>query len=309
MRFLYNTCNHSSLGQRSLEDIIGITGHLFRSLGHECLWNPRNDQFLDKENGINIIIEGFTPPVVDLMRRAKAAGSRFLILATEEPTDKGFNHGTQKEMIWRQEIFPLAAEHCEGILHLVPGDHVTRWYSQWAPSAPAELGYAPTLMRDRGITPDHEFGFYGSMTRRRLAILKRLANATGLQNAVRIIADFKTQTERDEAMQHAKVIVQVRKFDAMGLVSSSRCNTALTIGRPVIAEPHDLAEPWSGIVRFADTLDGFIHLANVARLTWRGVYAEQLAKFKEKMSPEICLGRPLAQIGIINGPGAAQRAA
>jgi hypothetical protein len=303
MRFLYWTGNHSSLGQRSLEDIIGVQGHQFKALGHEAIWNPKNDQFLNKENGINIIIEGFTPPVIELMARAKGEGARFIILATEEPTEKGFNHGTQKEMIWRQKIFPEAAKHCEGILHLVPGDRVTKWFSQFAPSAPAELGYAPTLMRDRGITPDYEFGFYGSLTPRRRKILKRLANATGLAKAVRLIADFKTQAERDEAMQHAKVIVQVRKFDAMGLVSSSRCNTALTIGRPVVAEPHDLAKPWDEVVRFTDTIEGFIHVANIARMAWRGIYADQIAKFKAKMNPDICLGQALAQIGVVDGQG------
>jgi hypothetical protein len=277
-------------------------GHQAKALGHDFIWNPKNDQFLNKDQGINIIIEGFTAPVVELMERCKNQGARFLILATEEPTEKGFNHGTQREMVWRQKIFPEAAKHCEGILHLVPGDHVTRWFSQFAPSAPAELGYAPSLMRDRGIEPDYEFGFYGSLTPRRRKILKRLANATGLQKAVRLIADFKTQGERDEAMQHAKVIVQVRKFDAMGLVSSSRCNTALTIGRPVIAEPHDLSKPWDEIVRFSETMDGFIALANMARMAWRGIYADQIAKFREKMSPEICLGQPLGQIGILEGP-------
>jgi len=119
------------------------------------------------------------------MSAARAQGARFLILATEEPTDKGFNHGTQKEMVVRQEIFPEAAKHCDGILHLVPGEHVTRWYSQFAPAAYADLGYARTLIRPDVIQPEFDFGFYGSLTKRRLKILKKLAAMVGTQKAVK----------------------------------------------------------------------------------------------------------------------------
>src|SRR5262249_43063308 len=148
------------------------------------------------------------------------------------------------EMVYRQQTFPEAAKFCEGILHLVPGEHVTNWYGQFAPAAPIELGFAPTLVRINNVEPDYEFGFYGSLTPRRHSILKRLAKRVGKDKAVRLVVDFATQQERDDTMRRAKVIIQVRKFDSMGLVSSSRCNTALCLGRPVIAEPHLLSKPW-----------------------------------------------------------------
>ncbi len=225
----------------------------------------------------------------------------WLILATEEPSPKGFNQGTQPEMVYRQKMFPEAAKFCDGIIHLVPGDHVTKWYSQFAPAAPAELGYASTLVRSpqTDFEPDFEFGFYGSLSPRRLKLIKRLANRTGKVNAVRLVADFKTQKERDQEMRRAKVIIQIRKFKEMGLVSSSRCNTALCLGRPVVAEPHLLSHPWDEVIPFAQTEEGFLNLAMMMLTHWRGAHADQFAKFKARFPPEVCIGRALDQIGIL----------
>ena len=318
MRFLFNLFNHSEVGQRSLEDVIGIMGKQLRALGHWAEWWPANDKWLTDPDTINVIVEGFTPPIVTEMRRLKGLGARFLIIGSEEPTYtgtpadrtgwQGFNQGTQKEMVGRMKIFPEAAKLSEGILHLVPGSHVTDWYAQFAPSAPAELGFAPDLMRKFDRVPEYEFGFYGSRTRRRHKILKKLADMTGKEKAIRIVDNFKTQDERDREMQRAKVIVQIRKFEAMGLVSSSRCNTALCIGRPVIAEPHELVKPWDEVISFPKTMEQFYMNAMIARAAWRGVYADQLAKFKTKMSPEFCVGEPLRRIGILR-EGAVQRVA
>lgn len=302
--FSFFTTMHHETGQRSLEDVMGILGKQLIALGHHAVWDPRNAKietafFQMEPDWVNVVIEGFTPPWVEVMARFKAHGAKILILATEEPTPKGFNWGTQAEMVKRQEIFPEAAKHCDGILHLVPGEHVTRWYSQFAPAAQADLGYAPSLLRTRAPEPDFEFGFYGSLTPRRERILKRLAKMTRAEKAVKIIADFKSQVDRDREMQRAKVILQIRKFDAMGLVSSSRCNTALCIGRPVVAEPHDLVEPWNQVIDFPKTMDDFYAKAMIAKAAWRGVWASQVEKFKTVMSPEFCVGEPLRRIGLV----------
>lgn len=299
MQFIFWLANHNLIGQRSLEDVIGILGHQLRALGHGAVWNPANDKLLTGDAGINIVVEGFTPGSIHVMDQAHSQGARFLILATEEPTPRGFNHGTQIEMVKRQEMFPEAAKLCEGVLHLVPGERITQWYGQFAPSAPVELGYASTLVRSGYEDPEYDFGFYGSLSKRRLAILKRLANRVMTQKAVKIVADFATQDDRDREMRRAKVIVQVRKFEAMGLVSSSRCNTALCLGRPVIAEPHELSHPWDEIVRFSKTMDRFYDDALMVRAAWRGIHADQFAKFKEKLSPQVCVGNALEKIGVL----------
>jgi hypothetical protein len=250
-------CNHNLLGQRSLEDVIGIMAHQIRALGHSCVWRKENDKLLLANSGINIMVEGFTLSTIQMMADFYAKGARFMILATEEPTPNGFNHGLDPEMRERQKLFPEAAKYAEGILHLVPGKHVTDWYSQFCPSAPAELGYAPTLVRNDDFEPDFDFGFYGSITPRRFKILKKLARAIRTEKAVKVMGDFKSQDERDKDMRRARVIVQLRKFDKMGLVSSSRLNTALSLGRPVICEPHELSRPWDEVVKFSSSLEQF----------------------------------------------------
>ena len=301
MNFVFSMLNHTLLGQRSLEDVIGIIGHQLRALGHKAVWDPKNDKFLTRDRGYNVIVEGFTPQVVEVMAEYHAKGARFLCVATEEPTPEGFNHGVQKEMVARQEMFPEAARYIDGIMCLVSGAHVIEWYGRYAPSAYVELGYAPTLVR-RPLPrqPRWEFGFYGSLSKRRLNILRRLARRVNSPNAVRVVADFATQAERDAAMQDAKVILQVRKFDKMGLVSNSRCNTALHLGRPVVAEPHELSAPWDGIVQFADSEEEFYSAALLARAAWTGLHAAQFSRFKERMTPEICVGEPLRRIGVLH---------
>jgi hypothetical protein len=215
-------------------------------------------------------------------------------------------------MIERQAIFPKVAPFIEGIIHLVPGEHVARWYNQFAPSAYTELGYSPKIMRERGPIiiknkngtqqiipePDYEFGFYGSLTPRRERLLKRFANKIGSEKAIRTMVDFGTRFDRDNEMRRAKVILQIRKFDEMGLVSSSRCNTSLAIGRPVVAEPHDLCKPWDEVVRFSKTEDSFFTEAMAVRSMWKSFYQTQLAKFKATFPPEACIGRALEQLGL-----------
>lgn len=306
MQFSFWLGNHNKVGQRSLEDVIGIFGHQLRALGHQAVWDDANDKFVAGDSGINVVVEGFTPGVIACIAQGHAAGARFICLATEEPTPNGFNHGRDAEMVRRQERFPEAAQFFEGILHLVPGAAVTRWYSQFKPAAYVELGHAPSLVRRPDyVEPDYDFGFFGSLSKRRLQILKRLAKRIGSEKAIKIVADFASQADRDRDMRRAKVILQVRKYDEMGLVSSSRCNTALHLGRPVIAEPHLLSEPWDKVVTFSETLESFYDQAILTRSIWKGVHAAQMEKFRALMTPEACVGQPLREIGVLSSQRAA----
>ena len=300
MRFLFWLGNHSKLGQTSLEDVIGIIGHQLRALGHEVIYDDRNNTFLGSENGINVIVEGFTPGEggsIPALKKGHEMGARFIIVATEEPTPKGFNHGLDREMVKRQEWFPDAAKYSEGILYLVPGEYTHNWFNQHAPSAHIELGYATTLIRGQDwVEPTFDFGFFGSLTRRRLKILKNLARHIGTERAVRVEASFPTQALRDKAVRQARVIVQLRKVDAMGLVSSSRCNTTLCLGRPIIAEPHELSYPWNQVIKFSNSMESFYNDCLMARMAWKGLHAKQMENFRTIMTPEACLGRALKEI-------------
>lgn len=299
LTMLVNMFNHNKIGQKSLEDVVGIFGHQARTLGHTVVWETDNARFLGPGQGINVIVEGFFKYHVPIIAEAYAQGARFLMLATEEPTPNGFNHGTQEEMVVRQQVFPEVAKYFDGILHFVPGERITQWYGQWAPAAQVELGYAPSLVRNHGLVPDFDFGFYGSLTKRRLKLLKKLANKTN--STIKLVTDFKDQTDRDKQMSRARVILQVRKFDEMGLVSASRCNTALCIGRPVVAEPHLMSKPWDEVVLFASTMDDFFSKALLAKAMWKGVHADQMEKFKNKFPPDVCVGQALQKIGIFEG--------
>ncbi len=304
IQFLFNLLNHSLKGQESIKDVIDIVGQQLRALGHEAVWEQANDKFLTSDSGMNVIVEGFTPEIVRVVSEMHQAGARFVILATEEPTPAGFNHGQSPEMIARQKMFPEAARFAEAIVYLVPGRHVHDWYSQFAPSAHSELGYAPALVRGGNFEPSYEFGFFGSGTPRRKKIIYRLARTvcTGNPRAVRVETGFPDQVTRDRVMREAKVIIQIRKDDKMGLVSSSRCNTALCIGRPVVAEPHDLSKPWDEIVAFAQTMEGFYNVCAVVRARWRDVHEQQFERFKRMLTPEACIGRALHEVGVLAHP-------
>src|SRR5581483_4080371 len=140
---------------------------------------------------------------------------------------------------------------------------------------------------------------------RRHRILKQLAKICGSDispkaTAIRIVPHFPDQKTRDRILQEGKVVVQLRKTDQMGLVSSSRCNTSLSCGRPVLAEPHDrkLSKPWDEIVTFTDTMEEFFYKALVMKAAWRNIHAAQFEKFKNRLTPELCIGEPLRKIGI-----------
>src|ERR1700690_488315 len=106
MNFLVHLFNHTQIGRRSLEDVVGICGKQLRQLGHTIFWDPENDDsanmnFVVGPDSFNIIVEGFTPGIVEMVRRAKEeTGARFICLATAKPVpNKGFNHGTTREMV------------------------------------------------------------------------------------------------------------------------------------------------------------------------------------------------------------------
>ncbi len=297
MQFLFNLFNHNELGQTSLHDPMGIIGHQLQALGHKVVWETGNEHWLTQDAGINLVVEGFTPVSTNAIQKGYEAGARFICIATEEPTPRGFNHGRDREMVRRQEMFPHAAKYFDGILYLVPG--AGDWYNQWAPSAYVELGYAATLVRPGDIAqPQFDFGFFGSLSRRRLKILKQLARFIGTEKAIRVEASFPDQVVRDKAVREARVILQIRKHEEMGLVSSSRCNTALCLGRPVVAEPHLLSKPWDEVIKFSEDSEAFFQDCFMARNVWRSLHATQFEKFREKMPPDFCVGRALREIGL-----------
>lgn len=295
MNFQFTLFNHNERGRASLEDVIGIIGNQLHALGHTAIWNKMDDHFITRDAGYNIIVEGFTPYIIDRIKHGYENGARFICIATEEPTEKGFNHGRVREMRWRQELFPKAAEYLDAILCLVPGQPVVDWYSQWAPAAYIELGYSPTLVRKSLIDPPYDFGFFGSVTQRRYQILKRLRKI--IPNII-IVHEFPDQQTRDYSIWHCKVVLQIKKYENAEIVSSSRCNTALCLGRPVLAEPHQHCKPWDEVIHFSKSIQAFYDDCMFIRAAWKGIHADQFSKFSTLLTPEICIGEPLRKVGL-----------
>lgn len=298
--FHFSTFNHCRQGRIIVEDITAIMGAQMVALGHRASFTTE-PVFVPREDGCNVVLESFAddPATLKAIAEAHARGCRFIIVATEEPTETGFNHGLEPAMIDRQNAFPEAAKYAEGILHLVPGEHVTKWYAQFAPTAYAELGHAPDLVdQTAGTEPTHDFGFYGKMTWRRSEMLEHLERMAG-SKALRITSLDVPRAQRDATMRRAKVIVQIRANEEWGMVSSTRCATALSFGRPVVAEPHPFSAPWNRVVSFADSVEGFYGAAMSATRYWKDLHRHQLARFERVLTPEVCIGEPLRRIGII----------
>ncbi len=290
MEFSFSSFNHCREGKIIIEDITRIMGCQMMALGHEVQWT---EEAAFIEGGLNIILESFIDEgTIPRIAEAHARGCRFLYVATEEPTPNGFNHGLEPAMIDRQNAFPEAAQYAVGTLCLMPGDHVTAWYSQHAPAAYAELGHSPAMEDFGTIEPDVDFGFYGRQTWRRDQMLGRL----GVN--LRISSLDVPRLQRDAMMRRARVIVQVRANEEWGMVSSTRCATALNLGRPIIAEPHPFSKPWDEIVDFSASVDAFFDDARSAAADWQRLHAEQMARFRERLTPEHCVGQALRQIGV-----------
>lgn len=307
MNFVINLSNHSDLGKRSLEDPSTIIAHQLRALGHAV---QRIDGKAPMDGGITILFEGWIDERAgDELAALVKRGVRILIIATEEPTDKGFNHGIDKHFVRRQEVFPYVAAHSEAIWCLVPG--TAAWYGQFGPPAvDVELGWAPTLQRS-GPVPDHEFCFFGNLTDRRKKLLQRLlkrvsADAKHHGNFGRfnglIATYFGEGGQRDLIVSRGKVLPLVRAHETMGLVSSSRISTTLHLGRPIIAEPHALNQNWKDIIEFATSGEEFMLRCVEARHMWRVLHAKQMKAFREAMSPEQQVGRALRECGLKDRP-------
>ncbi len=287
MIFQFNTFNITAIGRLAMQDILSNIGRQMEALGHEMFWS--DDGFAQGDDTYVILCEGFFDNHLEVMREAKVAGVKFIIFATETPSALGFNAGLTEEMRVRQRTFGEAAKCAVAIWYSSVGSG--EWYAKFGlPVAHIELGYAPNSVRHPQNVLDHDFGFFGSLTKRRHAILRRVAREKiGDHRALVRYTQFESVEMRDAQMVRCRVILQIRPHEAMGRVSTSRCCTALHIGRPVIAEHHSHPGVWGEIIEFAHH-DIFIQRAIRMHGRWEVAYAEQFARFKELLSPEKCVG-------------------
>ena len=154
------------------------------------------------------------------------------------------------------------------------------------------------MVEDSREEPDLDFGFYGLMTWRRREIIDEIAKRSG-KPVLEMTSLLTPRAARNAEMRRARVILQIRANLETQWVSSTRCASALHMGRPIVAEPHGIRGPWDEIVPFADTIEDFYVQAAATAANWRGAWRGQVDRFAAKLSPGTCVGRPLREIGII----------
>lgn len=303
MLFVFHDWNHCPQGQIAIADIIAIMAAQMEALGHQVVLpsDQNNRGHAPGPDVRNVLLEAFTDEdTIERIAADHARGCRFVYVATEEPSPQGFNKGNAYGMIDRQRVFPEAARYCDAILHLVPGQHVTDWYRQFAPAAYAELGHAPGLVRwDESARPDYDFGFFGQTTPRREEIFARLREVGSLLTEYRLELP---RAERDALMRRARVIVTVRAQDNVDYVSSTRVVSSLCMGRPVLAEHHPNPGPWAQVVPVCGDLDDFLETAVGMGADWEYAHAVQYEDLRRVMTPERCLGDALRAVGLAGGP-------
>ena len=121
--FNFNTFNHCHQGRIIVEDITRTMGLQMRALGHHVTWSDDLIPASVKGGGFayNVLLESFAddPATLDRIYRAHALGCWFIYVATEEPSDAGFNHGLDPAMIDRQNAYAEAMKYAVGTLHLI----------------------------------------------------------------------------------------------------------------------------------------------------------------------------------------------
>lgn len=293
MQFQFNTFNITGLGRVAMQDIFSNICRQMEALGHEAFWT--DDGFAHGDDAYVILTEGFFDTHLEVMKQAAESGVKFIIMGTEAPSKDGFNGGLTEELRVRQKTFYKAAEYAVAIWCTILNS--VEWYSQFGkPAAFLDLGYAPASVRHptnpAGL--DHDYGFFGSITERRYKMLENFARSRvdGHKARVRAVS-FDTVENRDSAMSRCRVVLQIRAHEKMAMLSTSRCSTALHIGRPVIAENHLDPGPWAEIIEFAHP-DIFILKAARMHARWQEAHAEQFERFKRLLPPEACVGKTIA---------------
>ena len=234
---------------------------------------------------VNVFSEGVPEAAAEHAARLKARGYRLVVLISEMPTlvtAEGlvWNYWTSESWIERAEGFIRAAPHYAAAWCYVPGAaEIIRRFIPVA--ADVDLAWGKRFDAARTMPePQHDFCFYGRPTRRRERVLEDFVRRG---HSVDVIPFTTSMAERDARVPLSRVVLDVKQHDWWPLASCQRYLTAISLGRPVVAEdrPAQTRRGWDGIAVFAP--EGKFYATAVDVLAnWRGEHALQERALRAK---------------------------
>lgn len=282
MHFRFFLGNHTELGRKSLEDVIHALGAQILDLGHTA---DRSDTAV-RLDAVNVVCEGFTETESDRILEMRRQGYHIILVCTEGILNNSLNNfQTEDYRIRYRELIRIAPK-VDALWCLVPGTAaVLRDLNLHA--VDVELGYSPRRRRDLVWDPQYDFGFFGSVTRYRGTTMQEFGRRG---HSVYVMRNFAPPDERDRAIANCKVVLHIKATKNWKIVSSSRCSTALHIGRPVISQPIASKSIWKEIVRFSMTQESFFDDAIRLMRNWRANWHRQVDAYQRLLSADKCLG-------------------
>jgi hypothetical protein len=287
--FNFSLYNYTPGGFGTYEDIIRPIKAILEDLGHVVT----RDNTLHPPPIINILFEGFDQPVnLDVLKRARAVGYRFVLVATEMPThktDHSFYWNDHRITYWldRASGFVVALPYADAVWCVVQGtaEYLRKFHPH---TADIELGYSPRLVNSTRVEPHYNFCIYGSPSERRFEITAQLRSRG---HGVIENYTFPFVEERNRLVLSSRVVLDVKLKPHLTVVSTSRIVTSLHLGRPCISEPRGpeatQVQRWKRATRFAYSDDTFIDEAISMLPHWREGHREQFEALRNMQAIDI----------------------
>ncbi len=290
MHFHFFDGNHTEVGRDTLIDIRNCLAGMLIDLGHGV--TKSSDQLVTRPS-INVLFEGFGRKSSALLAAISKQDFDFLIVCTEAFGKKAMNDSAHRAMRMRQRWLPEVAKIAKACWCLAPG--MAEQLKQYCENSfDVELGWSQTqesvLLKDEA--PKHPFVFYGGLNERRASLVNAFE---GQGHHVALGEDYGPILLRNDLVRQSKVVLGLKPTNSWKLFSSSRAQTALHLGRPVIFEDVDDSahrSPWRDIVVVSES-ECFGTVAVEMMKNWQDCAAEQMEKFREILPPQRSIGPAL----------------
>lgn len=236
MHFHFQLANHYFGGLYLIEDIVAPIAWGLRALGHRVTMGVLPD--LPSWPSVVLLLEYFNRDgaVDETLNWRNSEGRKCLgLICTEDIDDKlvmeNPEHPGRRRNLLR--ILP----HCDFVWPLVPCDYGA--YVAADRLSFLDLGYVEALHRDPappGGGRDLDVLLYASMNERRQRVVDAL-RARGLAVAASrgLLPDYM----RDNLIGRSRVVLDVKRGDAVKYTSPSRICTALQMGATLVSERFD----------------------------------------------------------------------